>query len=196
MTHFKTNLYLYALCTVIIVTPRWGFQWILTANKIILTQGTHLCWSVVFLLWPDHQNTLNHRPSSPVPSRQIYFLPYHLERSKCSKVPQFEWCPQAVESEISFKISSLHFIFSYFWISSWLDIHPAVNIACVMSFFNRKHANRKWLKTKKKIIISFFLFTLFFSFFFMFSILKLTAEQPSLSILTTFSINQAKGDYS
>ena len=103
MACVMTNLYLYALCTVITVTQWHGFQWILTANKIILTRGTRLCQSVVFLLLRGHQNTQNHKPNSLEPSRQIYFRPYHLKRSKCSKVLQFEWCPQAVESEMSFK---------------------------------------------------------------------------------------------
>lgn len=109
MTHFKTNLNV-AKCANAVCTPkifaiqRWGFEWNWTAMKIILTPGTRLCWSAGFLLCLDHQNTLNHRPSSLGPSHQIYSLPYHWERSKCSKVLQFELCPLAVESEINFKV--------------------------------------------------------------------------------------------
>ena len=165
MTHFKTNLYLYALCTVIIVTPRWGFQWILTANKIILTQGTHLCWSVVFLLWPDHQNTLNHRPSSPVPSRQIYFLPYHLERSKCSKVPQFEWCPQAVESEISFKFAFRDFLFLTLGYRPDLISIQQLTLLVSCPFSTASMPTENGWKLKRKLLLVFFSSHFSFHFF-------------------------------
>ena len=165
MTNFQTNLYLYALCTVITV-PQWqGFQWILTANKIILTRGTRPCRSVVFSWWRGQQNTLNHRPNSPGPSRQICFLPYHLERSKCSKVLQFEWCPQAVESEISFKFAFRDFLFLTLGYRPDLISIQQLTLLVSCPFSTASMPTENGWKLKRKLLLVFFSSHFSFHFF-------------------------------